>query len=97
MARSGTGYFDQKGAFFKTPRDATLSDLAGLLGQIGEGDSLATGIAQKLFERRADITALFAEHDAMVAELNNSTAISDNGLKMMGAEANSKIAKLPTR
>ena len=40
MARKGTGYFDRKGQFFKTARDATASDLAGMLGQIGEGESL---------------------------------------------------------
>ena len=68
MARKGTGYFDRKGHFFKTPREATASDIAALLGQIGEGESLAPGIAQTLLERRNDIEKLFAEHDEMVAE-----------------------------
>jgi len=68
MAKSGRGYFDRKGHFFKTPRDATVSDLAGLLGQIGDGESLAPGIAHMLFERRAEIEALFAEHDEMMAD-----------------------------
>lgn len=68
MAKKGTGYFDRKGHFFKTPRDATASDIAALLGQIGDGESLAPGIAQMLLERRADIEQLFAEHDEMMAE-----------------------------
>ncbi|MGB3470917.1 MAG: hypothetical protein WBA51_08870 [Erythrobacter sp.] len=68
MARSGTGYFDRKGNFFKSPRDATASDLAALLGQIGDGESLAPGIAHMLLERRDMIEALFAEHDAMMAD-----------------------------
>lgn len=68
MAQTGTGFFDRKGNFFKTARDATVSDLAGLLGQIGEGESLAPGIAYMLLERRADIERLFAEHDTMLAE-----------------------------
>lgn len=68
MAKSGRGYFDRKGQFFKTPKDATVSDLAALLGQIGEGESLAPGIAHTLLEKRADIEALLAEHDAMMAE-----------------------------
>jgi len=68
MARSGTGYFDRKGTFFKSPRDATASDLAALLGQIGDGESLAPGIAHMLLERRDQIEALFAEHDAMMAD-----------------------------
>ena len=68
MARSGRGYFDRKGNFFKTPQDATISDLAALLGQIGEGESLAPGIAFMLLERRKEIETLFADHDAMVSE-----------------------------
>ena len=68
MAKKGTGYFDRKGHFFKTPREATESDLAGLLGQIGDGESLAPGIAHMLLERRAEIERLYAEHDDMIAE-----------------------------
>ena len=74
MAKSGRGYFDRKGHFFKTPREATVSDLAALLGQIGEGESLAPGIAHLLLERRAEIEALFADHDAMMAEAAQDTA-----------------------
>ena len=73
MARSGRGYFDRKGQFFKTPRDATASDLAALLGQIGEGESLAPGIAQLILDRRKEIEALFAEHDAMMDESSEDT------------------------
>lgn len=68
MARRGTGYFDRKGNFFKSAREATASDLAALLGQIGDGESLAPGIAQMLLERRAEIERLFAEHDSMMAD-----------------------------
>ncbi|MEO0591864.1 MAG: hypothetical protein AAFY81_09750 [Pseudomonadota bacterium] len=68
MAKSGRGYFDRKGHFFKTPREATVSDLAAILGQIGEGESLAPGIAHTLLEKRFEIEALFGEHDAMLAE-----------------------------
>jgi hypothetical protein len=68
MAHTGTGFFDRKGNFFKNARDATVSDIAGLLGQIGEGESLAPGIAYMLLERRADIERLFAEHDQMLEE-----------------------------
>lgn len=69
--KKGMGYFDRKGQFFKTGREATASDLAGLLGQIGEGESLAPGIAQTLIDKRAEIERLFAEHDAMM-EVENA-------------------------
>jgi hypothetical protein len=68
MARKAAGYFDRRGHVFKTARDATASDLAAVLGQIGEGESLAPGIAHVLIEKRADIERLFAEHDAMLTE-----------------------------
>lgn len=83
MAKKGTGYFDRKGQFFKTPRDATASDIAALLGQIGDGESLAPGIAQMLIERRSDIERLFAEHDEMVAEREvNVTNIASKVTKL---------------
>jgi len=68
MARSGKGFFDSRGHFFRTPEEATSSDLAALLGKIGEGDSLAPGIANMLLEKRDDIERIYAEHDQMTEE-----------------------------
>lgn len=82
MAKKGTGYFDRKGQFFKTGREATVSDIAGLLGQIGDGESLAPGIAQSLFEKRAEIERLFADHDAMM-----------EGVEQL--DTSGKVTKLP--
>jgi hypothetical protein len=66
MATHGAAFFDAKGQFFKTPEDATCSDLSAILGRVGEGDSLAPGLAKTLFEKRAEIERVFAEHDKMV-------------------------------
>jgi hypothetical protein len=90
MAHTGTGFFDRKGNFFKTARDATVSDLAGLLGQIGEGESLAPGIAYMLLERRSDIERLFAEHDQMLEEEAAMKAAR-------GGDSLGNVAKLPSR
>jgi hypothetical protein len=90
MAHTGTGFFDRKGNFFKTARDATVSDLAGMLGQIGEGESLAPGIAYMLLERRAEIERLFAEHDKMLEEEAAIKAAKDSA-------APDNVAKLPSR
>ena len=65
MANSGIGYFDRRGEYFRTPDEASISDLSGLLGRIGEGDSLAPGIAAMLLERRTEIEEIFADHDKM--------------------------------
>lgn len=88
MAKKGTGYFDRKGHFFKSPRAATESDLASLLGQIGEGESLAPGIAHMLLDRRAEIEALFAEHDAMIEEEQGPDAEKVSGI-------GEKVTQLP--
>ena len=82
MARRGIGYFDSRGHFFKTPEDATLSDLATLLGKIGDGESLAPGIAHLMLDRRDEIERLYAEHDVMMADY---------------AAANDKVTRLPPR
>ena len=84
MANRGTGYFDRRGNFFKTAREATESDLAAMLGQIGEGESLAPGIAHTLLERREEIERLFAEHDEMLAEEDavQSAKLTDIGDKV---------------
>lgn len=76
MAHQGLGFFNSKGQYFKSPEEATQSDLASLLGRIGEGDSLAPGIAVMLLERREDVERIFAEHDAMLAE--REKAMEDN-------------------
>lgn len=68
MAKMGTAFFDNKGQFHKTPEEATVADLASLLGKIGDGESLAPGIAYILLEKRADIEALFADYDSMKQE-----------------------------
>jgi hypothetical protein len=74
MAHKGVGFFDGRGHFFKTPDEATISDLAAILGRIGDGESLAPGIAQTLLSRRADLERLFVEHDEMVAGLGANVA-----------------------
>ena len=61
MAQRGTGFFDRKGQYFKTPEEATVSDLAGILGKIGDGESLAPGIAYTILQRRGEIERLLAE------------------------------------
>lgn len=83
MAHKGIGFFDSRGQFFKNPEEATLSDLAGLLGKIGDGDSLAPGIAHLLLQRRADVERIFAEHDEMKLEQAASYAAGATNVTML--------------
>ncbi|MFN3748843.1 MAG: hypothetical protein ACK4SJ_09180 [Sphingorhabdus sp.] len=75
MAHTGTGYFDSKGQYFRTPSEATISDLAGLLGRVGDGESLAPGIAYIILEKRVEIERIFADHDAMLAVQAQSPSV----------------------
>lgn len=86
MAHQGTGYFDSKGHYFKSPNEATESDLAALLGRIGDGDSLAPGIAVMLLEKRAEVERIFGEHDTMLAE--------SEAAQKAAAEAAGNVTKL---
>jgi hypothetical protein len=90
MAHTGTGFFDRKGNFFKTARDATVSDIAGLLGQIGEGESLAPGIAYMLLERRAEIERMYTENDKILEEEAAMKAARQG-------DTADNVAKLPSR
>lgn len=77
MAHTGTGYFDSKGQYFRTPSEATISDLAGLLGRVGDGESLAPGIAHIILEKRIEIERILADHDAMLEV--QAKAMADHG------------------
>lgn len=89
MARKGIGFFDTKGHFFKSPEEATVSDIASLLGKVGEGESLAPGIAHILLRRREELETLFAEHDQMMADY---AALIENSVV-----SSANIAKLPEK
>lgn len=89
MARKGIGFFDTKGHFFKSPEEATVSDIASLLGKVGDGESLAPGIAHILLRRREELEKLFGEHDAMMADY---AAMIDTSVA-----ASANVAKLPEK
>jgi hypothetical protein len=75
MAMRGIGFFDAKGHYFKTPEEATLSDLASVLGRVGEGDSLAPGIAKTLLDKRHEIEKIFADH----SDMERTVALGETG------------------
>lgn len=55
-----------RGGLHSTPEKATLADLAGVLGRVGEEGGMTAGVAKLLFDKREDIEHVFAEHDRMV-------------------------------
>ncbi len=66
MARHGVGYFDSRGQYFKAPDEAAVSDLASLLGRVGEGEGLAPGIARMMLDKRQEIEQIYREFDEMM-------------------------------
>ena len=91
MAKSGLGFFDRRGQFFRSPDEATASDLASLLGRIGDGDSLAPGIANMLIEKRDEIEAIFSEHDSM------TSGVSADHLGEINLPSMDTVRQLPSR
>lgn len=59
-----TAYTDKKGTLHPTAEKAAISDLMSMLGANAEG--VAHGIAVTLFQKRAELEAIFAEYDSCV-------------------------------
>lgn len=66
MASECTAYRDSKGGLHSSPEKATLEDLAGVLGRVGDEGGMTAGVARMIFDKRAEIERVFAEHDAMI-------------------------------
>lgn len=67
MASECVAYRDSKGSLHTSPEKATLEDLAGVLGRVGDEGGMTSGVARMIFDKRSEIERVFAEHDAMVA------------------------------
>ena len=67
MASECTAFRDSKGGLHSSPERATLEDLAGVLGRVGDEGGMTSGVARMIFDKRSEIKRVFAEHDAMVA------------------------------
>lgn len=63
MAKAIQAFADREGRPHSSPEAATVSDILALLG--GAGGGVAAGMAQTILTKRAELEAIFAEHDAM--------------------------------
>lgn len=66
MASECTAYRDTKGGLHSSPERATLEDLAGVLGRVGDEGGMTSGVARMIFDKRSEIERIFAEHDHML-------------------------------
>lgn len=70
MAKVSRSFEDNKGCFHKSPEAATMADLAALIGRAGDDGGMAAGLARLILERRTEIEAAFADHDAMLEQIS---------------------------
>lgn len=75
MAVRCPAFRDSKGGLHGDLDKATLEDLAGVLGRVGDEGGMTSGVAKLIFEKRAEIERVFAEHDAATVESGGPTLL----------------------
>lgn len=68
MARVTPSYEDNKGELHRSPENATIADLATILGRMGDDGGMAAGVARLILEKRREIEAAFADYDEMLRQ-----------------------------
>jgi hypothetical protein len=71
VANECIAYRDSKGGLHGTAEKATLEDLAAVLGRVGDEGGMTAGVARMIFDKRAEIERVFAEHDAIIASADS--------------------------
>ena len=74
MASQCTAFRDSKGGLHASLEKATLEDLAGVLGRVGEEGGMTAEVAKLIFDRRMEIERIFAEHDNPAADTMPASA-----------------------
>ncbi len=78
MAKVAKCFADNSGITHDTPEEATIADIALVLGRLSADSGIAGGVAKLIFDKRAEIEAAFAEFDEMAEQLTRParTALS---------------------
>ena len=66
MASQCVAFRDSKGGLHASLEEATLKDLAAVLGRVGDEGGMTAGVAKLVFEKRQEIERILAEHDQLV-------------------------------
>jgi len=67
VANECIAYRDSKGGLHGSAEKATLEDL----GRVGDEGGMTAGVARMIFDKRAEIERVFAEHDAIMASADS--------------------------
>lgn len=65
MASQCIAFRDSKGGLHASLEEATLKDLAGVLGRVGDEGGMTAGVAKLILDKRQEIERIFAEHDEL--------------------------------
>lgn len=82
MASECIAYRDSRGGLHGNAARATLEDLAGVLGRVGDEGGMTPGVARVVFDKRVEIEKVFAEYDAMIAASTASRAGGSAGVSI---------------
>ncbi|CCA89964.1 hypothetical protein [Novosphingobium sp. PP1Y] len=66
MASQCVAFRDSKGGLHAGLEEATLKDLAAVLGRVGDEGGMTAGVAKLVFDKRQEIERILAEHDRLV-------------------------------
>lgn len=66
MASQCIAFRDSKGGLHASLEEATLKDLAAVLGRVGDEGGMTAGVAKLILDKRMEIERIFAEHDELV-------------------------------
>jgi hypothetical protein len=67
MASQCIAFRDSKGGLHASLEEATLKDLAAVLGRVGDEGGMTAGVAKLIFDKREEIERIFADHDELAS------------------------------
>lgn len=75
MASQCVAFRDSKGGLHASLEKATLEDLAGVLGRVGDEGGMTAGVAKLILDKRQEIERIFAEHDEIAGSNPGQTRV----------------------
>lgn len=65
MATAVEAYRDNKGNLHHDPSSAIISDIAAVLGRVGDEGGLTEGVSRLILEKRGELETAFADLDRL--------------------------------
>jgi hypothetical protein len=75
MASQCIAFRDSRGGLHASLEEATLKDLAAVLGRVGDEGGMTAGVAKLILDKRQEIERIFAEHDQLVRAIPDASNV----------------------